>query len=380
MVPTGQRGVVTLRAAVVAAPDGGVQVVDDVEIDEPRAGEALVELDVAGVCGSDLAVASGKVAHPMPALLGHEATGRIAAFGDGDPPVGLAVGDRVTLWLRPPCRACRMCVRGEAALCERTGVMSARGTLLDGRTSFSRGGVPLHRGLGIGAFTTQTVMPVNGLVTVPDDVPPPVAALLGCGVATGAGAVLHVARPEPGDVVLIFGAGGVGLAATMAAAAVGAGAVVVVDPSEQRRASALELGATDAVEGGDRAALRAQLGGLVVDHAIDCVGKAGLVELGYRTVRQGGTVVAVGLQATGDQVTLPGPMVPLTHKRLLGCFMGGIDPQRDLPRLFALYRRGVFPVDRLVTATRPLSEAAEALDDLAAARGLRTVLDLRSGA
>lgn len=371
-----------LEAAVLTAAGGAVEIVDDVEIDEPQPGEALVELDAAGVCGSDLAILTGRAGHALPVLLGHEATGRIVGFGDGTASSRLDEGDRVTLWLRPPCRECRMCVRGQAALCERSGAMSARGTLLDGRTSFSRGGEPLYRALGIGAFTTRVVMPVSGLVAVPDDIPIDVAALLGCGVATGAGAVLNVAKPEPGDVVLVFGAGGVGLAAVMAAATVGAGAVVVVDPEEHRRQTALDLGATHAVEGGDRRTLAGQLrdalGDAVVDIAIDAVGRAALVELGYRVVRQGGTVVAVGLQGAEEKVSLPGPLVPLSHKRLLGCFMGGIDPQRDLPRLFALYRRGVFPVDRLVSARRPLAEVPEALDDLAQARGLRTVIDLRS--
>lgn len=370
------------QATVLTASGGAVEIVDDVEVDEPRAGEALVELDAAGVCGSDLAILTGRARHALPVVLGHEATGRIVGFGDGTQPSRLREGDRVTLWLRPPCRECRMCIRGQAALCERSGSMSARGTLLDGRTSFSRGGQPLYRALGIGAFTTRVVMPVSGLVAVPEDIPTEVAALLGCGVATGAGAVLNVARPEPGDVVLVFGAGGVGLAAAMAAATVGAGAVVVVDPEEHRRQTALDLGATHAVEGGDRKTLAGQLAdalgeAVAVDIAIDAVGRAALVELGYRIVRQGGTVVAVGLQGADEKVSLTGPLVPLSHKRLLGCFMGGIDPQRDLPRLFALHRRGVFPVDRLVSRRRPLAEVPEALEDLATARGLRTVIDLR---
>jgi len=368
------------EAAVLTEAGGAVEIVDDVEVDEPRAGEALVELDAAGVCGSDLAIMTGRAGHALPVVLGHEATGRIVGFGEGSPSSRLREGDRVTLWLRPPCRQCRMCVRGQASLCERSGAMSARGTLLDGRTSFSRAGEPVYRGLGIGAFTTRVVMPVAGLVEVPNEVPAEVAALLGCGVATGAGAVLNVARPEPGDVVLVFGAGGVGLGAAMVAATMGAGAIVVVDPEEHRRQTALDLGATHAVEGGDRRTLAGQLGDAlgeaVVDIAIDAVGRAALVELGYRVVRQGGTVVAVGLQGAEEKVSLPGPLVPLSHKRLLGCFMGGIDPQRDLPRLFDLYRRGAFPVDRLVSRRRPLAEVPEALDDLAHARGLRTVIDL----
>ncbi len=381
-----------MRAAVVAAPGGDVTVVDDVEVDEPRAGEALVAVDAAGVCGTDRSLQSGAMAYPMPLLLGHEATGRIVALGDGPGDAAgtagaaggaggaVAVGDRVVLWMRPPCRACRMCVRGQGELCERSGVMSARGTLLDGRTGLRRGGEPLYRALGIGAFAERVVMPVGGLVAVPDDVPPAVAALLGCGVATGAGAVLNVARPAVGDVVVVFGGGGVGQAAALVAAAVGAGAVVVVDPVAERRDAALALGATAALAGGDARAVRGQLaealGEAVVDVAIDAVGRPELVALGHRLVRQGGTVVAVGVPAADATVTLPGPLLTLSHKRVLGCFMGGIDPHRDLPRLFALYRRGALPIDRLVSAHRPLAEAPDALADLAAGRGVRTVLDI----
>jgi S-(hydroxymethyl)glutathione dehydrogenase/alcohol dehydrogenase len=367
-----------VKAAIVSTAGEPVQIVDDVEVDAPRAGEALVTIDACGVCGSDLALMSGKMPFPLPMVLGHEACGRVAALGPDTG--GIDVGQRVVLWMRPPCRTCRMCVRGLSELCERSGAMSAYGTLLDGRTSFTRNGDPVYRALGIGAFTTQVVMPVGGLVPVPDDVPTDVAALLGCGVATGVGAIINVAQPRPGDVVVVMGGGGVGQAAAMAAAASSAGAVVVVDPVGQRREQALALGATHAVEGGDAKTLRNQLkqalGDPLVDIAVEAVGRPELVATAHRIVRQGGTVVAVGVQASDATITLPGPQVALSHKRLLGCFMGGIDPQRDLPRIFALYRRGVLPLDRLITSRRPLDEAAEALDDLANARGLRTVLEM----
>lgn len=367
-----------MQAALVTDTAAPVVVVDDITVDEPRAGEALIAVEAAGVCGSDLALSNGKMPFPVPMVLGHEAAGRIMALGpDTD---GFAEGDRVVMWMRPPCRTCRMCIRGEGELCERSGKMSAYGTLLDGRTGFSRGEDSVYRALGIGAFAEQMVMPVAGLVAVPDDVPTDVAALLGCGVATGAGAVLNVARPEPGDVVVIIGGGGVGQAAAMAAAARGAGAVVIVDPVAQRREQALDLGATHAVEGGDARTLRGQLkealGDPTVDIAIEAVGRADLVAVAHRVIRQGGTVVAVGVQAADAVIELPGPQVALTHKRLLGCFMGGIDPQRDLPKLFGLYRSGAMPLDRLITTRRPLAEAAQALDDLANARGLRTVLEV----
>ena len=367
-----------MRAALVTDVTAPLEIIDDLTVDEPRSGEALIAIEAAGVCGSDLALSNGKMPFALPMVLGHEAAGRI--IGLGPDTEDFAEGDRVVMWMRPPCRACRMCIRGAGELCERSGKMSAYGTLLDGRTGFSRSGEQVFRALGIGGFAEQMVMPTSGLVRIPDDVPTEVAALLGCGVATGAGAVLNVAHPGAGDVVMIIGGGGVGQAAAMAAAARGAGAVVVVDPVAQRREQALQLGATHAIEGGDAKTLRGQLkealGDPTVDIAIEAVGRPELVALAHRAVRQGGTAVAVGVQAGDSVVSLPGPQVALSHKRLLGCFMGGIDPQRDLPKLFGLYRSGAMPLDRLITGRRPLGEAAEALDDLANARGLRTVLEV----
>jgi alcohol dehydrogenase len=369
----------TQPGAIVRETGGPVELVDDIAIDEPREGEALVELSVAGVCGSDLHLQRGVMASPMPLLLGHEASGRVVALGPGTD--GPAEGTRVTLWMRPPCRRCRMCLRGEASLCQASGKMSAYGTLLDGRTSFSREGADLYRAFGLGTFTPRVVMPVNGLVAVPDAVPDDVAALLGCGVATGAGAILNVAPPVPGDVVLVIGAGGVGQAAAMAAAALGAGAVVVADPAEHRRQAALDLGATHAIEGGDRYAVRDQLksalGDTWVDIAVDAVGRPELVELGFRVVRQGGRVVAVGVPASDATFSVPATLVTTMHKQILGCFMGGVDPQRDIPRLFSLYERGVLPVDRMIGRRRPLAEVPEAMDDLANTVGLRTVIDVQ---
>ncbi|MFC9836373.1 zinc-binding dehydrogenase [Rhodococcus sp. NPDC127530] len=376
MTPSYDDGQLHIRGALLV--EDSIDVVDDVVIDQPRRGEALVRLVSAGVCGSDLAMIDGKLPYPRPLMLGHEAMGVVEALGPDTEAPG--IGSRVTLWMRPPCRACRSCVNGRAELCENSGGMSARGTLLDGRTSSSRGGEPVYRGLGIGAFSTHVVMPVNGLVPVPDEVPDDVAALVGCGVSTGAGAVLNVACPEPGDSVLIMGAGGVGLAAVMAAAAVGAGKVIVSDPSEHRRKQALEFGATHVVDPSEDLPLRKQLkaltGSSTVDVAIDAVGSTALLEAGYGVIRFGGVLVAVGLHGMDATMTLPAAMVAVSHKQIRGCFMGGIDPQRDLPRLFELYTSGRMPIDKLVTSRRPLGEVHEALDDLREARGLRTVLDL----
>lgn len=367
-----------MNAIGAVLKDGGISVYDDIEVDAPRSGEALIAITAAGVCGSDLAQLQGKFPFPTPAVVGHEATGTVISLGpDTDGP---ALGSRVTLWMRPPCRSCRACRRNLAGLCEQSGFMSARGTLLDGRTAFSRAGNPLFRGFGIGAFSTHVVMPVNGLIEVPDGIPDDVAALVGCGVATGFGAVTNVAKPEPGDTILVFGGGGVGLSAVMTAAAVGAGAVVVCDPMEHRRELALSLGATHAIEPGDRDAIRDQLkreiGSGLVDFVIDTAGRPEIITTGYSLIHQGGAVVAVGLQPPDADISLRAAVVPLSHKRILGCFMGGVDPHRDIPRMFQMFAAGRLPIDRLVTSHRPLTEAAQALEDLKQGTGLRTVLDV----
>lgn len=367
-----------MQASGAILEDGEITVVDDLEVDEPQPGEALVEISVAGVCGSDLALLNGNFPFPTPAVLGHEATGTVLALGENTD--GPAPGTRVTLWMRPPCRSCRACRRNLAALCERSGFMSAKGTLLDGRTSFTRGGEPQYRGFGIGAFSSRLIMPVNGLVEIPDEIPDDVAALVGCGVATGFGAVTNVAQPEPGDTVLVFGGGGVGLSAVMAASAIGAGAVVVCDPAEHRRELALQLGATHAIEPGDRDAVRSQLKAALgignVDFVIDTAGRPEIITMGHSLVHQGGAVVAVGLQPPDAEISLKAAVVPLSHKRILGCFMGGIDPHRDLPRMFRLFSAGRLPIDKLVTHHRPLTETKQALDDLANGTGLRTIIDV----
>lgn len=367
-----------MRASAAVLEDGGIVVHDDVEVHEPRPGEALIEVRAAGVCGSDLAQLHGKFPFPRPAVLGHEASGRVLSLGPNTD--GPAPGTRVTLWMRPPCRSCRACRRNLAALCEQSGFMSAKGTLLDGATGFSRGGESIYRGFGIGAFSTHVVMPVSGLIEVPDGIPDDVAALVGCGVATGFGAIVNVAKPEPSDTVLVFGGGGVGLAATMTAAAVGAGAVIVCDPVDHRRELALSMGATHVIEPGDRDAIRTQLKGIIgssnVDIVVDTAGRPEIVEMGHSLVFQGGTVVSVGLQPPDADITLRAAVVPLSHKRILGCFMGGVDPHRDIPRMFQMFKSGRLPIDRLVTTHRPLVETEAALDDLTSGTGLRTILDI----
>lgn len=370
------------RAALLEEAGGPVRVVDDLEVAAPRAGEVLVEVASAGICGSDLAVLSNRFPFPLPLVLGHEAAGTVVVAGPDT--VAPPPGSVVALWMRPPCRACRACIRGDAGLCETTGAMSARGTLPDGSTQVSRAGQVVHRAFGVGAFASHVVMPTSGVIPLPPGTGPDVAALISCGVATGAGAILNVAGVSVGETVVVFGGGGVGLSAALASLAVGARHAIVVDPSPDRRQQAVELGATGAVPPAPdvkelRGEIRAITGSPQVDVAVDAVGAPGIIESGFRLVRQGGRVVCVGLSPVDAHVSLPATLLATSHKQVLGCYMGGIDPHRDLPRIVALQQRGVLPIERMVTRRCALDEIEGAVADMEAGRGLRTIVHLGAG-
>lgn len=365
----------TVEAVLLAGASPAEPTVEQIEVGVIAPGHVRVRVDVAGVCGSDLAVVSGQYPCRFPAVLGHEAVGTVTETGDG---VELTTGTRVTLWMAPPCRMCRRCLNGEAALCSSGRRIAGAGVLADGSTRFSRDGETLYRSFGLGAFSHELVVPEAGAIAVPDDVPDDVAAVVGCGVATGAGAILNVARPQVGDTVLVLGAGGVGLSAIMAARAVGTGTIVAADPREDRRRDARRAGATVTLEGSSPEEMAAELRelGTEIDVVVDAAGRPELVELGLKVVREGGTVVAVGLQPSGSRISISGQTLSLSQRRLLGCFMGAIDPHRDLPRLFAMYQQGRFPVDTIDVQRCTLDELPAYLSDPSRITGSRLLVDV----
>lgn len=367
----------TMRAALLETP-GTVVVVDDVEINDPRAGEVLVRVRYCGLCHSDLSVVDASFPGGLPVVLGHEAAGVVEAVGPGVTCV--AVGDPVVLTPLPNCGRCYFCVRNEPTLCKEYSISLFTGLLPDGTTPLSRGGQPVFRGLATAAFGELALMPEAGVVKIDPDVPLEVACVLGCAVQTGVGAVLNTAKVEVGATVLVLGAGGIGIAVTQGARIVGATTIVVSDPSEERREAAKRFGATHVVDptATDVAAACHELtDGIGVDYAFEAAGHASLLETGIAATRPGGTTVGVGAPPIDQSVTLHG-VVGFTamEKKLIGCLLGSCDAHRDVPRMLELWKAGLLDLEGMITSRRPLAEVGEAIEDMKARRGIRTVLQV----
>jgi Zn-dependent alcohol dehydrogenase len=363
-----------MRAAVLEQAEAPLRYCDDVEIAPPRPGQVQVRVTHCGVCHSDLSIVDGVFPTPTPIILGHEAAGVVEALGPDT--AGLAVGDAVVLSPIPPCGACYWCVRGEPGVCVNASALQTN-TFADGSTGLSRRGETIFRGVGLGAFAERVNVPASGAVKIPGGVSPEIACVVGCAVQTGVGAVLNTARVEEGATVLVMGLGGIGLSIVQGARLAGASRIIGADPVAARRATAQQLGATDVLDptDADVAAAAFELTGIGVDYAFDAVGRASLIQAGVAATRAGGTTVCVGAAPIEDAVVLaPAALFTLTEKKVIGCALGSCHALRDIPRLLNLYRAQRLDLDALITARRPLAEINEAMDDLRAARGVRTVL------
>jgi len=364
-----------MRAALLETPGKPLRVCDDVEIEAPGAGQVRVRVAHCGVCHSDLSIADGSFPAPLPIVLGHEAAGHVEAVGPGV--TSLAPGDPVVLTPCPPCGACYWCVRDEASLCVLSrGIQTSR--LPDGRTGLSRGGETVYRGVNLAAFAEYVLVPASGAVKIPPEMPLDTACVIGCAVQTGVGAALNTARVEPGASVLVLGLGGIGLSVVQGARIAGAARILVSDPVPARREAAAALGATDRLDPSEDAALQAHsLTEVGVDYAFECAGRGALVGTAVAATRPGGTTVAVGAPPLGESIALdPAAAFVVSGKKLLACVLGSVNSLRDIPRLVSLWQRGALDLDALITARRPLDEIDAAMADLAAGRGIRSVLSL----
>ncbi len=362
-----------MRAALLRAAGEPLEI-SEVEIAPPRAGEVRVAVRHCGVCHSDLSIIDGTFPAPLPIVVGHEAAGVIDALGAGVE--HLAVGDHVVLTPCPPCGYCYWCVRGEASACLNSSGIQTN-TFRDGRTGLSRGSECVYRGLGVGAFAEYVVTPASGAVKIPRDAPLDVACVVGCAVQTGVGAVLNTAKVEEGATVLVLGLGGVGLAVVQGARLAGAARIIVSDPVAARRDAARRFGATDLLDPTADDVLTAcmDLTTVGVDYAFETAGRAGLGQTGIAATRTGGTTVCVGAPPMDETITIaPAVLFTASQKKLLGCILGSSNSLREIPRLIGLWQAGRLDLDALVTARRPLTDINEAVTDLRAGRGIRTVL------
>jgi alcohol dehydrogenase len=337
------------------------------DLADPKPGEVLVRIDAAGICHSDLSVINGDRPRPMPMALGHEAAATVLALGDPEEP-GLAVGDRVVLVFLPSCGQCPACLSGEGYLCAPAAAANGRGEMLRGGSRLSCAGEQVHHHLGVSAFATQAVVDRRSLVKIDADIPPETAALFGCAVLTGVGAVMNTAEVRPGESVLVYGLGGVGLAALMGAIAAGAQPVYAVDPMPEKRALALELGATAALAPGDEERV------FGTDVVVETVGKATVLATAYKAARRGGRIVTVGLPNPAEELSINALSLVADGKILMGSYMGSSIPSRDIPRYIALWRVGRLPVERLLTSVSPLEEINELMDKLAEGKAVRQVV------
>ncbi|MBW8483070.1 zinc-binding dehydrogenase [Actinomadura sp. PM05-2] len=347
--------------------------VTELELDPPGPGELLVRIGAAGLCHSDLSVINGSRVRPLPMALGHEAAGEVVETGAG---TEFAPGDRVVLAFVPACGSCERCTGGRPALCTPGAQANGAGTLLGGGRRFTAAdGTRPHHHLGVSAFSEYTVVSARSAVKIDAELPLDIAALFGCAVLTGAGAALYSARVEPGDSVAVFGLGGVGLAALLAAKAAGAAELIAVDVVAHKRDLARTLGATRTVEGGPDAveAVRDLTGG-GAEKVIDTTGVVGVLEQSYAATRPGGTTVTVGLPAPGEPLTLPALSLVAEERTLRGSYLGSSVPRRDIPRFIAMYRAGVLPVDALLSGRLPLDDVNAGFDLLHTGEAVRQVV------
>ena len=342
----------------------------ELELDGPGPGELLVRVRAAGLCHSDLSVIDGSRPRVMPMALGHEAAGEVVDVGPGVS--GFAAGDHVALAFVPVCGRCTPCLDGRSALCEPGAAANAAGTLLGGGMRWGDG---VHHHLGVSAFADHIVVSAASAVQVPADLDPAIAALFGCAVLTGVGAVVNAARPRVGESVAVFGLGGVGLSAVLGAVVAGAGTIVAVDVIPSKLALARELGATVAIPAGEDAvaAVREATGG-GADHVIETVGNAAVLAQAYEATRRGGQTVTVGLPHPQQLLQIPAVSLTAEERILRGSYLGSCVPARDIPRFVELYRGGRLPVDRLLTHRIPLEEINEGFDRLASGEAVRQVV------
>lgn len=352
--------------------------IEDIELSPPGPGELLVRIRAAGLCHSDLSVIDGSRPRVMPMLLGHEATGEVIQ-SEAD---GFAPGDAVAFAFVPACGNCGPCAEGRAALCEAGATANTAGTLLSGERRLAASGSgsslagELHHHLGVSGFAEHAVVSARSAVKIDSDLPPEIAALFGCAVMTGVGAVVNTARVQAGQSAVVFGLGGVGLSALLGAALVGANPLVAVDVVPQKLELALSLGATHAIDARSNDAVEqireATDGG--AHYAFETVGSAAVLAQAYAATRRGGTTVTVGLPHPSQTLSIPAVSLVAEERTLKGSYLGSAVPSRDIPRYIALYRAGRLPVDRLLTSTVGLDDLNEAFDTLAAGTAIRQVL------
>ena len=348
--------------------------VTEVELSRPGPGEVLVRIAAAGICHSDLSAVTGDRPRRLPAVAGHEAAGVVEEVGAGV--AAPRPGDHVVMVFVASCGACVLCLGGRPNLCQSSWQARAQGTLQTGARRLSLAGQPLNHWSGISAFAEYAVVTPESLVRVDADVPLDIAAIFGCAVVTGVGAVMNTAKLPPGSSAAVVGLGGVGLSAMLGALASGARWVAAIDVAPGKLDLARTLGATRVYDAGKPDCadqILDEIGG--AEFVFEMSGASSAARLAYQITGRGGTMVTAGLPSPAQHLELPLADLVATERTVKGSYMGSASPLRDIPRYLDLFRAGRLPVDRLRTETLPLDEINEAFDRMVSGTSVRDVVD-----
>lgn len=363
-----------MKAAVMYEV-GKPLVVEDVTLDEPQANEVLVKIMATGVCHSDLHFMKGDMPAPTPVVPGHEGAGIVEKVGHGV--TTLQPGDHVVMMVSFSCGKCRFCAGGQPTQCVENLPIMSMATLPGGHTRLHKGDQPLQHLFGLASFAEYAVVHERSCVKIRDDAPFEVACLLGCGVSTGLGAAIYTTGLHPGESIVVFGCGGVGLSAIMGARLAGAGTIIAVDTVSKKLKLAKKLGADVTIN-----AKRVEPIGKIMevtgggaDYALECIGNVDVMAQAFASIRFGGKFIIVGMAPLGAMVSAA-PFEFLLGKTMTGTVQGDITPSVDIPRFVDLYMNGKLPVDKLISHIYSLDQINDAFDALKRGEAIRSVVKL----
>ncbi len=363
-----------VRAAILFEVGKKLEI-HEVDVQGPQAGEVLIRMAAAGVCHTDRHVMTGHVTAPLPAVLGHEGAGVVEDVGAAV--TSVKRGDHVIPLWRLSCGLCEYCSDGRPALCNEGMQIRSTGCLLDGTTRLSLGKVPIKHFCGVSSFAECAVVPERAVLRIPDDLPLDCAALLGCAVVSGVGAVVNAARVRPGSSVAVFGTGGVGLNVVQGAALAGAEPIIAVDRVPQKLEWARRFGATHAVDarhGDPVAEVRALTGGRGVNYAFEVIGEPAVMRQAYDSLAKRGMCVVLGVTPPTAEVRVPALSLVFEERVLTGSIYGAGAPRVEIPKLIALYRAGRLKLDELLTRRYPFAQVNEAYEALERGEVARSVV------
>ena len=348
--------------------------IEDVTLDDPGFNEVVVKIKAAGLCHSDLSVIDGNRPRPLPMALGHEASGVVVELGEGVDK--LSVGDHVVLAFLPSCGSCSYCNTGRAALCEPGAEANGKGTLLGGHKRIHNEGNYYHHHLGVSGFAEFAVASVDSLVKIDQEIPFEIAALFGCAIMTGVGAVVNTAQLKFGESILIVGLGGVGLSAILGAKAAGASNIIAADLNPQKRAIGKKLGAHYTIDSSKKNALQflKDLSGGGVDVALEFAGAISALEFAFHATKRGGTTVTAALPHPDAKLEISPVTLVGQEKSLKGSYLGSCIPSRDIPAYIELYKTGRLDVEKLISHRIKLEDINDGFERLAQGDALRQII------